>query len=246
MELRDKVAVITGGKRIGRVVAQHLADRGMDLVLTYRGSQEEAEHTVADVVARGRRATAVNADVSRPADCSAIIDQAVAAYGRVDVLVNMASVYRSKPIDAVTSDYWDADMNVNVRSAFLCAHAALPHMRRNGGGRVVNIADWLSRSGRPNYRGFTSHYVAKAAIIALTEALALELAGDNILVNAVAPGPILPSADMSEQDIANAVRAIPVGHWGGEAEIARLVAFLCETDFITGETMRADGGRHLL
>lgn len=246
MELRDKVAIITGGKRIGHVVAQQLADRGMDLVLTYRGSKEEAERTVAEVIARDRRATAISADVSRAADCAAVIDGAVAAFGRADVLVNMASVYRSKPLDAVTPDDWDADMNVNVRSAFLCAHAALPHMRRAGGGRVINVADWLSRSGRPNYRDFTSHYVAKAAIIALTEALALELAGDNILVNAVAPGPILPSADMNAQDIANAARAIPVGHWGGEAEIARLILLLCESDFITGETMRADGGRHLL
>jgi NAD(P)-dependent dehydrogenase (short-subunit alcohol dehydrogenase family) len=246
MELRGKVAVITGGKRIGRVVAQHLAGRGLDLVLAYRGSKDEADQTAAEVTALGRRATVVNADVSRQEDCAALIAQAVAAFGRVDVLVNMASIYRSKRVSEITADYWDADMNINVRSAFLCAQAALPHMRRTGGGRIVNFADWLSKSGRPNYADFTSHYVAKAGVIALTESLALELASDNILVNAVAPGPILPSDDMTAQDIADVARATPVGHWGGAAEIAKLVVLLCESDFMTGETIRIDGGRHLL
>ena len=246
MELQGKVAVITGGKRIGRIVAQHLAGRGMDLVLSYRGSKDDADQTVADVVAAGRRGTTVNADVSQPADCATVIAHAVATFGRVDVLVNMASVYRSKPLADVTPDYWDADMNVNLRSAFLCAQAALPHMRRVGGGRIVNFADWLSRSGRPNYTDFTSRYVAKAGVLALTESLALEGARDNILVNAVAPGPILPSPDMTPEDIEASARAIPVGHWGNEAEIAKIVVLLGESDFITGETIRVDGGRHLV
>jgi len=245
MELTGKVAIITGGKRIGRVVAQVLARRGMDLVLSYRGSKQEADDTVADVVAAGRRATTVVADVSKPEDCRAIIAHAMATFGRIDVLVNMASIYRSKPLEDVTVEYWDTDIDVNLRSAFLCAHAALPHMRAGGGGRIVNFADWLARSGRPHYKGFTSYYVAKAAVIALTESLALEGAHDNILVNAIAPGPIVPPPDMSQGEIDEVAEATPVGHWGGEAEIAKAVVLLCETDFITGETIRVDGGRHL-
>jgi NAD(P)-dependent dehydrogenase (short-subunit alcohol dehydrogenase family) len=245
MELKDKVAVITGGKRIGRVVAQVLAARGMDLVLSYRGSKQEADDTVADVAAAGRRATTVVADVGKPEDCRAVIDHAMATFGRVDVLVNMASIYRSKPLNEVTVAYWDADLDVNLRSAFLCAHAALPHMRAAGGGRIVNVADWLARSGRPHYKGFTPYYVAKAGVIALTESLALEGAADNVLVNAIAPGPIVPPPDMSREEIDEVARATPVGHWGGEAEIAKAVVLLCETDFITGETIRVDGGRHL-
>ena len=245
MELTGKVAIITGGKRIGRVVAQVLARRGMDLVLSYRGSKQEADDTVADVVAAGRRATTVAADVARPEDCRAIIAHAMATFGRIDVLVNMASIYRSNPLDEVTVEYWDTDIDVNLRSAFLCAHAALPHMRAGGGGRIVNFADWLARSGRPHYKGFTSYYVAKAGVIALTESLALEGAHDNILVNAIAPGPIVPPPDMSQEEIAEVAKATPVGHWGGEAEIAKAVVLLCETDFITGETIRVDGGRHL-
>ena len=146
---------------------------------------------------------------------------------------------------SVTVEYWDTDLDVNLRSAFLCAHAALPHMRAGGGGRIVNFADWLARSGRPNYKGFTSYYVAKAGVIALTESLALEGAAHNILVNAIAPGPIVPPPDMSQAEIEEVARATPVGRWGGEAEIARAVVLLCETDFITGETIRVDGGRHL-
>src|SRR5436190_2219149 len=149
MDLCGKVAVITGGKRIGRVVAQELAQHGMNLVLSYRGSKEEAEQTAADVEAAGRRATIVSADVSKPADCLGIFEQA------------------------------------------------------------------------------------------------LEVARDNILVNAIAPGPIVPPPDMDQQEIDEVAKATPVGHWGGEAEIAKAVALLCQTDFITGETIRVDGGRHL-
>ena len=245
MDLCGKVAVITGGKRIGRVVARELAERGMNLVLSYRGSKEEAEQTVADVEAVGRRATIVSGDVSRPADCLAILEHAAGAFGRVDALVNMASIYRSKPLDDVSVDYWTTDLDVNLRSAFLCSHAAIPHMRDAGGGRIVNFADWLVRSGRPRYRGFTPYYVAKAGVVALTESLALEVARDNILVNAIAPGPIVPPPDMSQEEIDDVAKATPVGHWGGEAEITKAVVLLCQTDFITGETIRVDGGRHL-
>ena len=245
MQLTGAVAIITGGKRIGRVVARELAARGCDLVLSYRGSKAEAEATAADVAAAGRRATLVQADVATPADCQAIVDHAAGTFGTVDVLVNMASIYRSKPLADVTPDDWAADLDVNLRSAFLCAHAAIPHMRRAGGGRIVNFADWLARSGRPHYPGFTPYYVAKAGVVALTEALALEVARDHILVNAIAPGPIVPPPDMSQAEIDEVAQVTPLKRWGGEIEIARAVVFLCETEFVTGETIRVDGGRHL-
>lgn len=245
MELCGKVAVITGGKRIGRVVARELAERGMNLVLSYRGSKDEADQTVTDVEATGRRATIVTGDVSKPLDCTAIIEHAVETFGRVDVVVNMASIYRSKALDEVSVEHWTADLDVNLRSAFLCSRAAIPYMRKVGGGRIVNFADWLARSGRPRYKGFASYYVAKAGVVALTETLALEVARDNILVNAIAPGPIVPPPDMSAAEVDEVASATPVGHWGGEGEIAKAVLLLCQTDFITGETIRVDGGRHL-
>lgn len=245
MDVTGRVVIITGGKRIGRVVARELAARGADLVLSYRGSKAEADETVRDVQRLGRRAVAVAADVSRGADCEALVAAALAALGRLDSLVNMASVYGGKPFAELTEADWDRDLSVNLKSAFLCSRAAIPAMRAQGGGRIVNFADWLARSGRPAYQGFVSYYVAKAGVIALTEALALELASDQILVNAIAPGPILAPPDMAPEEVAAVAQATPVGRWGGEREIAKAVVGLIETDFVTGETIRVDGGRHL-
>ena len=109
----------------------------------------------------------------------------------------------------------------------------------------MNFSDWVARSGRPRYLGYMPYYVAKAAVIALTEALALELAPDQILVNAVAPGPIVAPEGTSDEAFARVERAMPLGRWGGEIEIAKAVLALVDTDFMTGETIRVDGGRHL-
>ena len=245
MTLTDRVVLITGGKRIGQVVARELASRGADVALSYRGSQEEAEETAAEVRRLGRRAAVIAADVGKAADCQSLVDKVVGELGRIDVLVNMASIYASKPFDETTEQDWQRNIDVNLRSVFLCAKAAVPHMRRQGGGRIVNFADWLARSGRPAYQGFVAYYTAKAGVIALTEALALELAADQILVNAIAPGPILPPPDMTAEERAEVARATPVGRWGGEIEIAKAVLTLVESEFITGETIRVDGGRHV-
>jgi NAD(P)-dependent dehydrogenase (short-subunit alcohol dehydrogenase family) len=164
--------------------------------------------------------------------------------GRLDILINMASVYRRRAFDELDLQDWIAPLDVDLRASFLCAKAVVPHMRALGGGRIVNFSDWVARSGRPRYRGYLPYYVAKAGIIALTEALALELAPDNILVNAVAPGPILPPPDLSAEEIKSVEDATPLGRWGGEIEIAKAVLAFLTSDYITGETIRVDGGRH--
>lgn len=245
MELNDRVVLITGGKRIGQVVARELAARGADIAVSYRGSRAEAEATAADVEQAGRKAAVVAADVGKPADCASLIEAVVSQLGRLDVLINMASIYQETPFDGMTEDDWQSNIDVNLRSVFLCAKAAVPHMRRQGGGRIINFADWLAKSGRPAYKGFVAYYTAKAGVIALTEALALELAADQILVNAIAPGPILPPPDMSAEERAEVAAATPLGRWGGEIEIAKAVRTLVESEFITGETIRVDGGRHV-
>ena len=245
MQLTGGAALITGGKRIGVAIARALAAAGMDVALSYNKSRAEAEAAAADITAAGRRAHIAAANLSNPAECRALVDEAAAAFGRLDVLVNMASVYTATPFDKLDEHAWNATVDIDLRAAFLCARAAVPHMRRGGGGRIINFSDWLAVSGRPRYPGYLPYYVAKAGAIALTEALALELAGDQILVNAVAPGPILAPPDTTDEESKAVEAATPLGRWGGPDAIVRAVMFLVETDFVTGETIRVDGGRHV-
>jgi NAD(P)-dependent dehydrogenase (short-subunit alcohol dehydrogenase family) len=245
VDLTDKIALITGGRRIGAVVGTELARRGAHVAIVYRTSRTEAEETAAAVRALTRRAVFIQADLQQPDACRRVVDESITEFGRLDVLLNMASVYREKPIEDLTFEDWDAQLSIDLRAAWLCSQAAIPHMRRAGGGRIVNFSDWVARSGRPRYRGYLPYYVAKAGVIALTEALALELAADQILVNAIAPGPIVAPPGTSAAESAAVERATPLGRWGGEIEIAKAVIALVESDFITGETIRVDGGRHV-
>jgi len=208
-------------------------------------SRSEAEQAADLVRAAGRRALVLQADLSAPDSAAAAVEQVAASLGRLDILIHMASVYVQRPFETLQADDWDAVVNVDLRAAFLCARAAVPHMRKQGGGRIIAFSDWVAASGRPRYKGFLAYYVAKAGVIALAEALALELAGDNILVNAIAPGPIVAPPGTTEDESRAVEQATPLGRWGGEAEIVKAVLALIDSDFITGETLRVDGGRHV-
>jgi NAD(P)-dependent dehydrogenase (short-subunit alcohol dehydrogenase family) len=245
MELTNRTALITGGKRVGSSVARCLGARGMDVALAYNRSIEEAEATAADVRSHGRRAVTIQADLRQGSQCGSLVERAAAELGRLDVLINMASVYSQVSLADTDEERWDAVVDVDLKAAFLCSRAAVPHMRNAGGGRIVNFSDWIAASGRPRYQGFLPYYVAKRGVIGLTEALALELASDRILVNAIAPGPIVAPPGTSDEEYEAVEKATPLGSWGGGDEIARAVVFLLETDFTTGETIRVDGGRHV-
>jgi len=245
VDLAGHAALITGGKRIGAEIAKAFAAAGIDVALSYNTSRAEAEAAAQDITAAGRRAHLVRANLGNPDDCRALVDDAASAFGRLDILVNMASVYSSVPFAETDHAAWNRVIDVDLRAAFLCAHAAIPHMRQQGGGRIVNFADWIAASGRPRYPGFLPYYVAKAGVIAVTEALALEVAADGILVNAVAPGPIVAPPGITAEEHQAVEAATPLGRWGGADAIVRAVMFLVETDFVTGETVRVDGGRHL-
>ena len=230
---------------MGDAVAAALARGGADVAFTYRMSSEAAERAAAVVRGLGRRALTLQADLGDPLECRTAVNEAAAAFGHLDIVVNMASLYVQVPFDDQDEDHWDRQLSVDLRAAFLCSRAAVPHMRRAGGGRIVNFSDWIAASGRPRYPGYLAYYVAKAGVKALTEALALELAADQILVNAVAPGPIVAPPGTTADEHAAVERATPLGRWGGEEEIAKVVAFLVTSDFVTGETIRVDGGRHV-
>ena len=243
--LSNKAALITGGKRIGAAIAIELARNGVDVGLSYNRSRGEAEQTAEIVRALGRTCELVQVDLTDAVACARLVDTVATSLGRLDILINMASVYSVVPFDQTDDRRWDSVLDVDLKAAFLCARAAVPHMRSSGGGRIVNFSDWIAASGRPRYAGYLPYYVAKRAVIGLTEALALELAGDQILVNAVAPGPIVAPEGTSDEELAAVEKATPVGRWGGEEEIVSAVMFLLRSGFVTGETIRVDGGRHV-
>lgn len=244
MDVTGKVALITGGARIGQAVAEMLARRGCGLALTYRSSRAAAEQAATAARAAGVRAAVLRADVTDEAQVAAAVRDAEHELGRLDILVNLASTYEQTPLAGAGARTFSEAMDANARSVWLFAIHAAPAMRRAGGGRIVNVSDWLVVSRRPRYTGYTPYYASKAAVTALTESLALELAPD-VLVNAVAPGPILAPPGLTPEEDAAVRRATPLGRWGGAEEIAKAVLFLVETDFITGESIRVDGGRHL-
>ena len=245
MQLTDKVALITGGRRIGAAVAERLATHGADIALSYNRSRGEAETAAARVRAAGRAAAVAQADLTQPPEVARLVDETVARFGRLDILISMASVYRRTAFDALTEEDWTGTLDVDLFAAWRLARAAVPHLRAAGGGRIVHFSDWIAASGRPRYGGYLPYYVAKRAVIGLTEVLALELAGDGILVNAIAPGPMVPPPDLDAGEIEAVEHATPVGRWGGPEAIADTVVGVLRSDFITGETIRVDGGRHL-
>lgn len=230
---------------MGAALARRLAAGGTDVALVYRESRDAADAAADEVRSLGRQAITLHADLADPDACTRVVAATHAAFGRLDILVNMASIYPEIPFDALTVDHWDAQLNVDARAAFLCARAAVPFMRETGGGRIINVTDWTAASRRPRYLGYLPYYVAKHAVIGLTEALSLELAADRILVNAVAPGPMLPPDDMPPDEQTAVTRVTPLGRWGGADEVAFAICYLIASEFVTGETIRVDGGRHI-
>ncbi len=245
MDLSNRVAIITGSKRIGAVVATELARRGADIAICYNRSRAEADKTASTVKALGRRAFIKQANLLDARECESFVNESAAALGRIDILINMASIYVAIPFNQLAVEEYDDNINVTMRSTFICSRAAAPHLRNAGGGHIINFSDWLSRSGRPLYSGYLPYYVAKSGVIGLTEALALELGQDKIQVNAIAPGPVLAPLETTREEHGAIENATPLGRWGGEIAIAEAVIALLDCSFITGETIRVDGGRHV-
>lgn len=241
MELVDRVALVTGGAiRLGRTIAMTLAQHGANVIITYRTSRDQAYETLEHLRDLGSLADAIRADVSDAQDVNALIARVQRKFGRLDVLVNNASIFKRTPFATLTESAWDAHLDANLKGPFLCALAASRLMKRRGGGKIINIADW---AGERPYRDYLPYCVSKAGLLALTKALAKELA-PSIQVIAIAPGPILPPPDMTPSARRRAVQRLPLKRWGSPQDIANAVTFALEaTDFITGTTIYVDGGR---
>jgi len=248
MDLHGKVALLTGGARVGRDVARALAAGGARVALVYRSSRRAVAETQRAITRAGGEASLFKSDLSRPVDAQRLVAAVTARWKRLDILINMASTYEKAPADGVRSvasgdRFLERALAVDLKAAHRLSALAAPWLARNGG-RIVNVSDWVAASGRPRYKGYAAYYTAKSAVKGLTEALALELA-PRVLVNAIAPGPILPPPGLSTRANNEVVANTPLGRWGGPEEIAKAVLFFIESDFVTGETLRVDGGRHL-
>jgi len=244
MDPRGKAVLITGGARIGQAVAFALANRGAHIAMTYLKSKKSAEETAEWARDLGVRGLAVRADLTRGNDLDHAINKIGKTFGGLDVLVNMTSIYEKTSLKNLNSKIWKNNMEANLETAYRLSLKCAPLMKRRGEGRMIHFSDWVSASGRPRYKNYIPYYVSKAGIIGLTEALALEFAPE-ILVNSIAPGPILPPPGLTAKEYREVQNATPLGRWGGADEIAKAVLFLIETDFVTGECIRVDGGRHL-
>ncbi len=236
-----QVALVTGaGQRIGRSIALRLAAEGAAVVVNYRSSKAEAERVVAEITARGRRALAWQADVSRKDEVRRMFAEVERVFGRLDILVNNAGIFFPAEFEQLTEEQWDTVMNANLKSQFLCAQAAAPLLRRHGRGRIINLASLGGLLAWPNY---THYCVSKAAVIMLTRCLARALAPE-ITVNGVAPGTISFPGDPPELE-EDYIRRAPLRKTGKPEDIAGAVAFLAQSGFITGQVIVVDGGRVL-
>jgi NAD(P)-dependent dehydrogenase (short-subunit alcohol dehydrogenase family) len=241
MVLAGQWAMVTGAaRRVGRSIALALAARGANVVVHYHASADEAASTVNEIAGLGVRAVALRANLARPADVEMLARAAEEHSGGVAVLVNNASNYLRVPFDRLTEAVWDESIDTNLKAPFLLSWHVGRAMRGRGQGCIINVADWAAE--RP-YRDFLPYCVSKAGVVCLTKALAKELAPE-VRVNAVAPGPVLPPADMTEAEKEAIMRATPLRRIGTPEDVARCVRFLAEEgDFSTGGVYHVDGGR---
>ncbi|MBB4635499.1 SDR family oxidoreductase [Longimicrobium terrae] len=237
----SRTALVTGGAvRIGRAITEALAGAGYRVVIHYNSSSGPAEELRDAITAKGGEARIIGADLSRTDEVKRLADEAAAAFGGIDVLINSASVFPAEKLEETDEALWEQTMGVNLRAPFfLIRHLA--HTLRERKGAVINMADL---AGLQPWASYAAHSISKAGVVQMTKVAARSLAPE-VRVNAIAPGAVLPPDDMSQEEVDRLARTAPLQRNGSPADVVRAVLYLLEADFVTGETLVVDGGRLL-
>jgi pteridine reductase len=241
MKLSGRVALVTGaGRRVGQAIAVALGAKGMRVAVHYHGSADGAHETVRSIKEAKGDARTFQADLLETESHAPLISAVTAAFGSLDVLVNSAAVMVRTPFGEVTPEQWDSIMALNLRAPFFLTQAAASQLKK-ASGAVVNIADLAAFETWPAY---VPHGISKSGIVHMTRSLARVLAPD-VRVSGIAPGTVLLPEDWSTQADERLRQTTPLGRTGSPADVSATVIFLLESDYITGETIIVDGGRHV-
>jgi pteridine reductase len=241
MDLRGKVALVTGGGiRVGRALVEALAEKGAVVAVHYNSSRSGADEVVAAIRSRGGKASAFAADLTRSEAPTALVDAVVSQLGRLDILINSAAVMVKTPFGTVDPDAWDSMFALNLRAPFFLAQAAAQHLRR-ARGAIINIADHMALESWPTY---IPHSLTKGGVIHMTRALARELAPE-VRVNAIAPGVVLMPESSDTRETERLVASTPLKRIGSPQDVAQAMLYLLEAEYVTGEMIIVDGGRHI-
>lgn len=243
MELKNSVALITGAAaRVGKATALALAAKGAAIAFTYLNDAEPWRDTLADIEATGAAALALPLDVRQPGQPRAVVQQVIERFGRIDLLVNNASVWLRAPFLEISAEQWQMALDINLTGPFLCAQAVAPHMLAQKAGVIINITDLSAYQTWPEY---AHHSASKAGLVALTRVLAAELA-PHVRVNAIAPGTVLLPDNAPPEKEQWAVENSLLKRVGSPEDVAKTIIFLTEMDFATGAVYFMDGGRALV
>ncbi|WP_456465169.1 SDR family NAD(P)-dependent oxidoreductase [Persephonella sp.] len=236
--VKGKNILITGaGRRIGRFLALSLAEEGGNIILHYKSSEKEIKESFDSILKKGVRAIKIKADLEKTDEVKRLIEESIKSFGKVDILINNASIYYPTPLSKVTEDDIDRFYNIHVKAPFILSKELGQIMYRNKWGRIINIADYSAL--RP-YKNFSPYSISKGAMLTMTRAFAKEFA-PYVLVNAVLPGPIIPAEGI--EDLKTPLEKTALKKWGGEIEVYKAVKYLIQTDFTTGAFLPVEGGR---
>lgn len=241
MEITGRIALVTGGAhRVGRAISTALAKGGMRVAIHYNAASTEADALVHELTLLGHDCRAYRADLSQQDSPTSLIDAVTRDFGGLDVLVNSAAVMRRTPFDYVSVEEWDTMFALNLRAPFFLSQAACPWLRA-AKGCIVNLADLAAFETWPEY---IPHGISKAGVVQMTRALARALAPD-VRVNAIAPGAVLLPDDWDDATRAHFASTTPLRRIGSPADVVEAVLYLLRADYVTGDTLLVDGGRHV-